>query len=392
MRAHFSPGKRRAALFLTVVLGALGVVGVSQAWRIPLVRDEPAAGAIAASCDGTQLAAGARGPLWDTPSRPVGRNGLILGTGGGGQPGTFRLQSVDPVSVRVAGVSDVLSGIPNELAVSPDGQWALVSSSSTAPEPTPPDTLRLVNIRDGSVRRTTPFAYMSLAGLAWSPNSNAFVIATSSELLLGSVENANLVKLADAQRSFALPLEWSPDGQWIAYAEETPSLNIIETGVTVIHPDGSAQQRLTGSGRGSIAWSPDGSELAVGNGPGVSVVRPDGSDLRQLLYAPPGIVSLDGLVWSPSGRYLAFKSSARSSEELSTCILAAGGMLRSRDACSGVWYGAGGVVWSPDEAWLVIPTTRDCHEPEGLRLLSANGTDQGVALPPLSYVTWLTSP
>lgn len=391
MRAYFSQTKQRLALLL-LVLAAVAALAISQAWRVPLVREVPTAGSEAASCDGTQLAGGARTPLWSSTQRGLGRNGLLVGIGGTGQPDMFKLQSVNPESAQVADLGPELSGIPTELAVSPDGHWALVSSNGTGPVAMPPDTLRLVSLQDGRVERTTPFDYMSLAGLAWSPDSTAFVIATSSQLFLGSVETANLVKLTDAQRSFALPIAWSPDGRWISYAEETPSLNIVETSITVIHPDGSGQQRLTGSGRGSIAWFPDGSELVVGNGPGASIVRPDGTDLRQLLFAQPGIVSFDGPVWSPTGRYLAFKSSGRSSEELSTCVMAADGTLRQRDACSGTWYGASGVVWSPDEAWLVVPTTRDCGESGGLRLVSASGNEPGRGLPSLSYVTWLIAP
>jgi len=102
---------------------------------------------------------------------------------------------------------------------------------------------------------------------------------------------------------------WSPDGSSIAYADYQDDLGRDE--IWSMNSDGSNQRRLvaldpcTGATQGSgctdsLAWSPDGSQLAFHSAGGIYIVRANGSGLR-LISKTGGQPS-----WSPDGSLIAF--------------------------------------------------------------------------------------
>lgn len=79
-----------------------------------------------------------------------------------------------------------------------------------------------------------------------------------------------------------------------------------EDGVYVMRPDGSDVRLLWRCGAGDVAWSPDGSKLAVSTwgrstGRSIWVVDADGSDLVRVAR-----VDASSLSWSADGRRIAF--------------------------------------------------------------------------------------
>ncbi len=103
-------------------------------------------------------------------------------------------------------------------------------------------------------------------------------------------------------------LDWSPDGQWIAYdgqgyGEPTPNLWLMR-------PDGRDPRALPGSGQYSNVmprWSPDGARLLFVIGSGMSV---DGL-MTQTLGGDLATITTDlarGYGWSPDGQAIAFST------------------------------------------------------------------------------------
>ena len=89
-------------------------------------------------------------------------------------------------------------------------------------------------------------------------------------------------------------LSWvapSPDGQWLAYYSIGNQMDIL-----ISRSDGSGERELTHDPANDRypTWSPDGRQIALfSNRSGknqIWSIRPDGSDLRQLTFAPDGVV------------------------------------------------------------------------------------------------------
>ena len=101
---------------------------------------------------------------------------------------------------------------------------------------------------------------------------------------------------------------WSPDGSRIAYVDHRYYLSIDE--VWTMKSDGTDQRRLVGFAQcvgnqpsgctNGLAWSPDGSQLAIHSTAGIYTVRTDGSGLH--------LISKEGVQpsWSPDGSRIAF--------------------------------------------------------------------------------------
>jgi Tol biopolymer transport system component len=86
-------------------------------------------------------------------------------------------------------------------------------------------------------------------------------------------------------------LEFSPDGQTIAFMQENAVWTIGRDGsdLRVLDPETHTPDRTpNGDAQEGIAWSPDGSRIAFVLGEDIYVMDADGSDVRQLTTAPGG--------------------------------------------------------------------------------------------------------
>lgn len=105
-----------------------------------------------------------------------------------------------------------------------------------------------------------------------------------------------------------LQATWSPDSEWLAFAKEDKD----GSGIYVAKPDGTGLRRVLSGYGAPVSWSSDGAELYVS---GVEyAVRLDGSGLRPLLsdnvlaiHKSP-YPALAALAWSPDGSRLAVLS------------------------------------------------------------------------------------
>ena len=112
--------------------------------------------------------------------------------------------------------------------------------------------------------------------------------------------------------------QWSPDGQWIAFARSTPASGHSPElrSIFLVHPDGTGLHQLTPPGLFSrnASWSPDGTKVAFNRGSGTAapesiyVINPDGSGLRAVIRAVDHQEFLDPR-FSPDGTKLLFSAS-----------------------------------------------------------------------------------
>jgi|tagenome__1003787_1003787.scaffolds.fasta_scaffold20987246_4 Tol biopolymer transport system component len=138
-------------------------------------------------------------------------------------------------------------------------------------------------------------AYYSIeSGSSMSVRARTLDDGSDTELVAGSASNVS-------------PVEFSPDGKHLAYAQAGDG-----TAITVANADGSdAQEVGQGLGAEQLSWSPDGSRLAffaaqpAGQVPGndVSILDLATGEVTRL-YAADGYW-WDQIAWSPDGSQLA---------------------------------------------------------------------------------------
>src|SRR5262245_8744427 len=118
----------------------------------------------------------------------------------------------------------------------------------------------------------------------------------------------------------------SPDGQSVAYAVSTPSLerNAHEAAIYVVPARGGTPRRIAEGTKvfgmnlpaPRLRWSPDGASVSfigfAGEKPQVFAASPAGGEARAITSAPEGAF---GYEWSPDGRSLAYITRDPASEE-----------------------------------------------------------------------------
>jgi TolB protein len=156
-------------------------------------------------------------------------------------------------------------------------------------------------------------------------------------------------------------LDWSPDGQKIAFTtwgDRRGPGGTNPTDIYVTNADGSGRERLTthSSFETSPAWSPDGRTIAFVSGregAGIYVMSADGTDQRLLTRA--GVAGYLGrLAWSPDGQKIAFTVALSSGPDgnLEIYVVNADGSGQRRLTRSTARESH--PVWSPDGRRIVF--------------------------------------
>jgi Tol biopolymer transport system component len=159
---------------------------------------------------------------------------------------------------------------------SPDGRWVAFLAADVDAPPTGgfAGDLFIVGTDGGTPRQINPFGTKAVATgnagqmMSWSPDSRQLVFAAiegslatgRSAVFKVDMSGGEPVRISDFG-SMIITVEWSPDGQWIAYGE-IGSANEL---TWIARPDGTGARQVTGPGtsvRGCCAtWSPDTTRL-----------------------------------------------------------------------------------------------------------------------------------
>jgi hypothetical protein len=235
--------------------------------------------------------------------------------------GDYRLAliSAEDGSVRTI-LSSTADGIISSPAWSPDGRtlafWRV-------PEPgTAPAGLYVID-RTGGEPRLLYGSDLPIQDISWSPDGGriAFVaLEPAAGGLLELAPRAAYTVAADGSDLREIPLggivqdlAWSPDGSALAVTElASPGGDRLGEDIYLVDLETGTETRLTDDGGSSEpAWSPDGRQIAFTSSGqtrlrGLFVMNADGTGRERLTF-PDGA---DGSpTWSPDGRWIAVSRS-----------------------------------------------------------------------------------
>jgi TolB protein len=155
---------------------------------------------------------------------------------------------------------------------------------------------------------------------------------------------------------------WSPSGTQLAVS------NAFNGGVWVVGLDGSGRAQIAPDGSGAPAWSPDGTTVAYASSFGGGVifgVDPTGAKRRRLL--PASSLKARSLAWSPDGRQLAFSTAH------AIYVGAADGSAPPVLVTSAT--APGRVSFSPDGQWLAFAAqTGTVHPYSAIYTVAVDGS------------------
>ena len=158
----------------------------------------------------------------------------------------------------------LLVGQPLYWSWAPDGNTLAVHVGGDA-NSNPDAWVGLLHLDGGTVREER---FADAAGdfraPAWSPSGAQLAFATlggGSSLLSVRDANGKVVHLSSSTGNVAF--NWSPSGEWLAYAAGAPGRPGLYQGLEIAHPDGSQRHGLSQDPLVAFYWSPDSSRLAV---------------------------------------------------------------------------------------------------------------------------------
>ncbi len=193
------------------------------------------------------------------------------------------------------------NGYISSVAWSPDGQ-EIASASGDG-------TVQVWNAHTGTIVRIYKGHTGDVLAVAWSPDGH--------ELATGGLDTTVQVwNVATGQRLFTyrghsdavFSVAWSPDSKYIASASQDGTVQVwnATNGQSLLHY-GTHPLRGVPPPWNSVAWSPNGRELALG-GEGDAIVLNMQTTKEVGEYGYNG-GTIHALCWSPDGRYIAFGGS-----------------------------------------------------------------------------------
>jgi Tol biopolymer transport system component len=140
----------------------------------------------------------------------------------------------------------------------------------------------------------------------------------------------------------------------------------------VINADGTGVRRVTAGFDLSVAWAPDGSQIAFQKRSGLYVENADGTDRRRIVRCD--CAQAAQLAWSPDGRFIAYVEWTDDDLEASTLIhLVHPDGTGDRVLAEGGQGGPPELSWSPDGEQIVFTRPPDVTERPGIYVIGRDG-------------------
>ena len=242
------------------------------------------------------------------------------------------------------------------------GRVAFIPNSPACAGPFPTFYEIVTSAPDGSdtlVAAAPPSSNNILQLFALSPDGSKIAFANQDApgqqpgLYVVGVDGSGLTRVGNEPGWAA----FSPDASKIAFTSQG--------GVSVANTDGSATRQIAQNQDGQLAWSPDGSVIAVA-GVGLVFLDPDATDescghgpCSPPSGNPPVTITSEYVfepAWSPDGNFLAMKRSVfvpggQDTEEMAVVSRSGSGF---HDVTSTGGYVTSGPAWSPDSGRLAF--------------------------------------
>jgi TolB protein len=184
---------------------------------------------------------------------------------------------------------------------SPDGRQLAFVHYTLADDPDKAYELYLINADGSGQRRLTRLpgdepAWSPTGPIAFTVFDALYTINPDGHKLKKLFSGSSIGSYADSA-----PIAWSPDGTRIAVATEGGIAVVTATGRLVVRPEKHVPDDPL-EVRGYPSWSPDGSRILFESGRGIETVDADGSN-RTLLAEN---TDAQQPAWSPDGKRIAF--------------------------------------------------------------------------------------
>lgn len=261
--------------------------------------------------------------------------------------------------------------LPSDVGISApdhDGVWSYDSTTGVLEElPIPlPDTQPSALSADGSsvmIRQSVDLLVVTITGQQhavdrqaagaeptdWARDGKRVLVVGSKGLTELNLDTGDVRLLLEGDIQDAI---WSPDERRVAYVQnQRLGVLDLDTGKSgIIVPDLVAKYLPDSYGRGNLAWSPDGGQIAFANWTmedpvtqgrsDIYLVRPDGSGLTRITDSPRAKLYFS---FSPDGASLAFVHSQNDGDRL--------GVVRIGDRS--LWFAdTRGVAGSNPPPWV----------------------------------------
>jgi WD40 repeat protein/tetratricopeptide (TPR) repeat protein len=219
------------------------------------------------------------------------------------------------------------------VAVSPDGTtmavgcWdpGAVTRSATNRNEVAPVSAYLISLPDGRVRHELAGHNLGVQAVAFRPDGRSLAtIGLEGTIQLWDTGSGRLLRTISlgTREIVATGLSWGPDGRRLA------GYSYNEGPVCIWDPETGRETTRVARNVASVAWSPDGTRIALGAvGVGLEVrsFDPQAERLQEPVLSQPG--QIGALCWSPDSRRLAvtrFNDGGPSQCRLAVCDVTSG--------------------------------------------------------------------